>query len=323
MQQFQNVRITKECYNFRCNICGDSKKIKKKKRGYILIAKLPWVFKCHNCGVSMLAERWLKEYYPMQYKQYVREILQGDKLSKDDEERKVKKLLDAIEKKNRLKKLEIKKNEKNVFSHFKRIEKGTTEIFDVAQKYCIERKIPDSVWRRWFVCTGGKYGGRLIIPFYNKEGRIYYFQGRTLCNQIPKYLNREDNKEDSVYNIYNIDKTKPVIAVEGVIDSLMVENSISILGLTINDTVQKTLKKLDTYYIMDSDDAGQKKTRQLIKKGETVFIWSKFLKDKLLTERDKWDMNDVYLKLKRNQPFTFNELEPYFSNSYYDSVWLR
>ena len=40
-------------YNFRCPICGDSKKNKSKTRGYLYAVKANTNFKCHNCGASM------------------------------------------------------------------------------------------------------------------------------------------------------------------------------------------------------------------------------------------------------------------------------
>ena len=36
-------------YNFRCPYCGDSEKSKTKARGYLILNKTFYVYKCHNC----------------------------------------------------------------------------------------------------------------------------------------------------------------------------------------------------------------------------------------------------------------------------------
>ena len=39
-------------YNFRCPLCGDSKKNKSKARGYLYQKKSDLNYKCHNCGIT-------------------------------------------------------------------------------------------------------------------------------------------------------------------------------------------------------------------------------------------------------------------------------
>ena len=60
-------------YNFRCPICGDSKKHKNKARGYLYQVKVNTNFKCHNCGASMSFNNFLKEIDNVLQKQYVME----------------------------------------------------------------------------------------------------------------------------------------------------------------------------------------------------------------------------------------------------------
>jgi len=40
----------------------------------------------------------------------------------------------------------------------------------------------------YYLCVEGKFANRIIIPF-EKDGVVYYFQGRALGDQQPKYLN--------------------------------------------------------------------------------------------------------------------------------------
>ena len=66
-------KIKKDLYNFRCPICGDSKKNKNKTRGYIYGVKNNINFKCHNCGSSMSFNNLMKELDPSLHKRYTLE----------------------------------------------------------------------------------------------------------------------------------------------------------------------------------------------------------------------------------------------------------
>ena len=53
--------------------------------------------------------------------------------------------------------------------------------------------------------TDGKYGGRIILPSYDKEDKLNYWVGRTYNNQKPKYLNPDSDKEEVIFaHSYNI-----------------------------------------------------------------------------------------------------------------------
>jgi transcription elongation factor Elf1 len=71
LQKFKRVKA--DLYNFRCPICGDSKKNKSKTRGYLYAVKANTNFKCHNCGASMSLNNFLKHVDPAVHKQYVME----------------------------------------------------------------------------------------------------------------------------------------------------------------------------------------------------------------------------------------------------------
>ena len=71
LQKFKRVKA--DLYNFRCPICGDSKKNKSKTRGYLYAVKANTNFKCHNCGASMSLNNFLKQVDPAVHKQYVME----------------------------------------------------------------------------------------------------------------------------------------------------------------------------------------------------------------------------------------------------------
>ena len=59
LEKFKKVKPT--LYNFRCPICGDSKKNKNKTRGYIYPVKANTNFKCHNCGCFDVLQQFFEE----------------------------------------------------------------------------------------------------------------------------------------------------------------------------------------------------------------------------------------------------------------------
>ena len=66
-------RVKGDLYNFRCPLCGDSKKHKNKARGYVYPLKADMNYKCHNCGASSTFSNFLKQIDPTLHKQYTME----------------------------------------------------------------------------------------------------------------------------------------------------------------------------------------------------------------------------------------------------------
>jgi hypothetical protein len=298
--KFQNNRQLGDKYNFRCNICGDSKKNKTKKRGYILKNRNPWVYYCQNCQASMSVTRWLKTYFPEYWKEYL--SLSCKNQSKETPKLNIPKVL---------------YNEKNDLKHFVPILKGESDLFKKAIELCQARLIPEDTWKKWYVAEGGRFKNRLIIPYFDDKEKIYNYQARRLLEDMePKYISRIGDHWNKIYNYYKADKEKPVIIFEGVIDSEFVENSIAASGLSkVFDPKIFEFKK--RYFLLDSDKDAQKKNLQLLKNGEFIFRWKLFIKDLELPNREKWDINEVNLYLKKSEKWKFSKLEKYFTNSIY------
>jgi len=135
---------------------------------------------------------------------------------------------------------------------------------------------------------------------------------------LPKYLSRLGDQFNNIYNYYNVDKNKEVIILEGSIDSEFVINSVALTGLKIHDEKINIFNK--RYYLLDDDIDGKKKSIKLLEKGEYIFNWNKFKKDNNLPDREKWDINEVFIFNQKKEKLTFEELKPYFTNSIYDNV---
>jgi len=311
LSSLENVTESYDYYNFRCHICGDSQKSKSKKRGYILKNKTPWMYYCHNCYYKKPVIFWMKEFFPSYYKDYFKEVLgRNDNKKKRD--------LPNI-KARRTRKRSTEQDQTKFFVHIK---SGVTPLFAKAIRFCIDRNIPEDVWSKWYVATGEMYRNRLIIPFYDDKGKIYYYQGRSLYDYMtPKYLSRAGNY-NSIYNYYLVDREKPVTVLEGPIDSIFVENSVAVTGVKIYDDNLKIFKQ--KRFLIDYDCETfdtKKKTIELLTKGEYVFCWKKFMKTYNLPKRSKWDINDVLLYMNKDN-FSYEELEPFFTNSIFDKVFF-
>jgi len=313
---FNNSTPTAAGYNFRCNICNDSKKSKKKKRGWILKNKSPWMFYCFNCGASIPATKWVKSYFPDIFRDFLKEVLIISR-STDSEYEVQKPVVEIVQE-------EIKPvvvlDKTDIFVPILKCK--NVDYFNRAVQMCRNRNISDHIWHRWFIAVEGRYKGRLIIPFYNDENQIYYFQARTLFNSDNKYLNMLENREEAIYNYYGVNNDKPVIVLEGIIDSLFIENGVAVLGTKWPEELQQKLDKFnDLYFLLDDDKAGKERSKELLMMGYKVFMWKKFMKCIKLPKREKWDINDICLYLNKNG-FTFNELKEFFTNSMVQGVWL-
>ena len=296
--------------NLRCNICGDSAKSKHKRRGHFLDYKDKYRFKCFNCGISILATTWLKKYYPEYYQQYIQELLM---MNNTDEPK---------AKKTKAK----KKNESKDMKFFKSI-RTDIPLSRLAYKVCKSRKLPLNVFKKWYVATDGRYRDRLIIPIYDNKNKIVYWQGRALKDQDPKYLNCYRSTDDAILaQLSCVDVTRPIIIVEGYIDSLFIKNSVATMSTNWSSEVQDRLDNLNCYYLIDFDDGNkqvQKRQIALLKNNQYVFNWHKYLKDQHLEVRAKWDINELYSYFDKDSNFDFSDFKKWFTNDYLDKIYFN
>lgn len=113
-----------------------------------------------------------------------------------------------------------------------------------AYNYIKRRNISDYQLKKYNIgfCRTGLYENRIIIPSYDIENNVNYFIARSfLSNTKLKYLNPEAQKELIIFNEKYIDWEKPLFLVEGVFDSIFLENSIPMLGKILNDNLHKKL----------------------------------------------------------------------------------
>jgi len=115
---------------------------------------------------------------------------------------------------------------------------------------------------KFYIAKDGMYKGRLIIPFINSKGRMFYFQGRALNGEFPKYLNCKDLKSSQVLYPFDYGSYDPLYVTEGVFDCLTLQS----VGLNATTTLscftsREQMMQLSQYQgplvcAFDSDKAG-------------------------------------------------------------------
>ena len=119
----------------------------------------------------------------------------------------------------------------------------------------------------YFVATEGKYRGRLIIPFKDYDGDIFFFQARSLNHShTPKYLNPSAEEGVKSSNIlYPFDFEADFLCVcEGPADAISLNlnglNATCTVGSTVSEVQMQTLKEFEGKIVLtyDNDEAGER-----------------------------------------------------------------
>ena len=279
LQKFK--RVKENLYNFRCPLCGDSKKHKNKARGYVYALKADMNYKCHNCGASSTFSNFLKQLDPTLHKQYVFEKFQTRNTGKGS----------IIEKP----KFDFKKP---VFK--KQIDLPKASEIPVAKKYLEKRKLDPSKFyftsefrnlvntQKQTFDTIGRDESRIIIPMYDTERNLIGFQGRALGPNFVKYITvMLQENAPKIYGLDKINTNETVYVVEGPFDSTFVENSVALCG---SDGDMAHLEGSDIVYVYENEPRNKEilqRIERCIDRGEKVIIWPKNIQDK--------DINDMVI----------------------------
>jgi hypothetical protein len=138
-----------------------------------------------------------------------------------------------------------------------------------ARRYLIERGISREDILRWKIgyCSSGEYGGRIVIPSFNCDGKVSYFVGRTYDGNWKKYMNPSVER-NMVFNELYVDWQSDLTIVEGVFDAIVAGNAVPILGSSLREDSRliKNVVENDTPVYIALDPDAEKKALKLIKK---------------------------------------------------------
>ena len=274
-------------FNFRCPICGDSKKSKTKARAYLYRVKNDMFYKCHNCSASHNLANFIKVVDRRIYDQYILERYKGNKPATE----------------NLFDKFKTNTKEKLNFTPLRGLKSfDTIDDEHPAKQYLLNRKIPKDYFNRLFLCNKfqayvnklkpGTFGKetdkyehpRLIIPFYDVDEKVFAIQGRAFGKEQPKYITLKlyENKQ-KIFGLERINLHKTLYIVEGPIDSLFVDNCIAAAGADI----QLPGDSKDVVFVFDNEPRNKeiiKRMYNVIDDSYKLVIWPESIKEKDINE---------------------------------------
>lgn len=296
-------KVKPKLYNFRCPFCGDSHRSKKKARGYFYPVENNTNYKCHNCGISLSFNNFLKEVDPSLHKEFT-----------------IEKYKSGFTGKNFVTNTPDFEIKTPVFNEKVNLPKASTN--DVAKKYLIQRKLnPEkyyyaSDFSKWIneitYEPNLKSEPRIVIPlFYSKK--LIGVQGRALTKSDVKYITvMFDKHSPKIYNYDNVDREKPVYVLEGPFDASFIKNSIAMCGADLD------LKSLNIHYpvyVYDNEPRNQEihaRMSKVIQQGYSIVIWPDTIKEKDVNDAVLAGHNvqeilsqNVYKNLEANLKFNF------------------
>ena len=157
-------------------------------------------------------------------------------------------------------------------------------------------------------CDSGLYSNRIIIPSYDKDGRLNYFVGRDFYGGKFKYRNPPISKDVIGFELF-INWDEPILLCEGPFDAIAVKrNAIPLFGKTIPKKLKKEIYKNKVkliYIALDSDAIvdSLKIAEEFMNNGINIYFIN-------LTDKDPSEIGfDEFLTLKRNtEIFEFSDL---------------
>jgi len=299
-------RKSEYLYNFRCPHCGDSQKSQTKARGFVYRKKNDMFFKCHNCGVGQTLGNLIKHLDPSMHKEYIFERFKDGKVVAKKEEPE----FDFTPSR-------LLKSKEKPFAEFTRYDRALRQLrrFDElvqthpAKQFVFDRQIPKEHFDKFFLATKfyefcneiqpGKFPDlkhdhpRVVIPFYDRAGKFFAFQGRAFGREQPKYITiKFDETKQKIYGLDRIDLNKPVMITEGPIDSLFLDNAIAMAGADADGGI--TIQHQQCTMIFDNEPRNEHIVSRMIRavdKNFNVCIWPESV-------REGKDINDLILSGK-------------------------
>lgn len=143
---------------------------------------------------------------------------------------------------------------------FKKLTETHTDFsYAKAMKYLKNRGIESYDIERYDIgyCDKGDYGGRIIVPSYDVDGKLNYFLARDFTGTAYlKYKNPPVSKDVVVFE-NQIDFSEPLVLCEGVFDAIAIRrNAIALLGKNIPNKLKMRLVEhgvKEVTIVLDSD----------------------------------------------------------------------
>jgi DNA primase len=140
-----------------------------------------------------------------------------------------------------------------------------------AENYLKGRKLPT---KGLMVCIAGEYGNRIVIPYYDREGDLVYWNARDLSGESPlRYLGPKASlypdakKEEVVWMEYFPKIDTKIYLTEGEFDAMTLNecglHAAAFGGASFNTKQFEMLKGYQIVLAFDADKAGEQGIMQL------------------------------------------------------------
>ena len=284
LQQFK--KKGDNLWNFRCPYCGDSQKSRTKARGFVFRKKNDLFFKCHNCGVGASLGNLVKTVDSKTYKDYIFERYKKGVETRSSPQPEFKFNAPVFRKKGILEGLQSIKNLPDDHPARQIVERRKLPVESLSDLYLCESffKFTNSIIKGKFPSLDGDHP-RLIIPFRDESGEVFAYQGRAFGNEQPKYITiKIDEERKKIFGLDKVDKSKPILVVEGPLDSLFLDNCIAVAGADFSNI------KGNLTVIYDNEPRNKEINKQIektIDQGKSVCLWPDHMKEK--------DINDMII----------------------------
>jgi hypothetical protein len=266
----------------RCPVCGDSAKVKTKTRFQIYEKNKDLNCLCFNCGLSTTLTAFLKIHFKQLFDEFLFEKFRHNAptIKKEFVPQVVK-----YEKKQTCEaELDLPLVSDLPDDHF-------------AKQYIKSRQLPaypfyyadkfyeySSQFNDTFE-SNKRDEARIIIPFFDRSGKIFAYQGRDLSDKSSqKYITVKINeKTPLLFGFERLNLNKPITLVEGPLDSLFIENCIASVNASLSTTATWFLKGTKISgdlltVVLDNEPRNKavvKEYEKAIDSGLKVVIWPK------------------------------------------------
>jgi len=276
--------------NFRCPICGDSKKSRSKARGWLLEKDNSLFYYCHNCGASHSFSNFLKAIDPLAYNDYVAEKFIG-------------KANNSLE--TTTSTLEQTKFEQPNFSHrdvLKNLKKiSQLDYNHPVKKYIDKRSIPTKHHYRLYFAPRFKewINGiipnkfenvkkdepRLVIPFLDKDRKCFGVAARGFDPDGLRYISIMFEEVPKIFGLDKVNFKEKYYVVEGALDSMFLSNAVAMAGADGGTNALENVE--NAVFVFDAEPRNKeihKRMEKLIDAGHSIVIWPNDIEGKDINE---------------------------------------
>lgn len=209
--------------NFSCPICGDSKKVKWKARGYVYVYRGKTFFKCQNCGESRGFSTFLKEISEIAWREWRQECLRDDSAFTMQITPKVISVKKA-KYENMQNVLNLpEEHEARLYINQRLIPKSRQHLLFYSDNF---QNLVDEV----FPGKGSRYpeDARLVIPIYNQDDNLVGIVGRSINGSPIRYSTAKSDDQKCFFGLERMNPGQPVLVTEGAIDALFLPNAVAV-----------------------------------------------------------------------------------------------